>query len=421
MLKVKISHKSLSFFQKNVLVMFKGTVISQIFGFFSAILLAKMYGSEAFGVLGVYFSISTIFTIINTLQLDRVIVLSKHRHEQINLMNTLFVVVVLMASFLVAFYCLLELILDIGLINICLFFLAVLASILYSYIRIHESFLTANKTFKPISNAKIFTAILNFIFQFILYYKFKVYGLVYGSILSIFIICIYYFVDNKTYIKPINIKSFWMSAIHNNTIIKYLLPSTLINGLANNLMPVLILSFFSLKISGVYFFSVKVLATPLNLIANSISEVYFEKSSSMLTNNTGNELYKFTKNIVKTNLLIMFVFIITVNSLGIYLLEILLTENWENLSLYLLILSFLILARSTFNPISNIITVLNKNHIGLVFNMYLLAVNLIAIYVGYLNNNFIHTLIILSLLGGIGYLVLLLFFLRILKNESWEK
>ena len=133
-----------------------------------------------------------------------------------------------------------------------------------------------------------------------------------------------------------------MSAIHNNTIIKYLLPSTLINGLANNLMPVLILSFFSLKISGVYFFSVKVLATPLNLIANSISEVYFEKSSSMLTNNTGNELYKFTKNIVKTNLLIMFVFIITVNSLGIYLLEILLTENWENLSLYLLILSFLI-------------------------------------------------------------------------------
>lgn len=398
--------------------MFKGTAISQFFGFFSAILLAKIYGSEAFGVLGIYFSISSIFNILNTLQLDRAIVLLHKKTERINLMNTLFIIVILMASFSFTFYYFLDIILDLKLINIWLFFLAISASILFSYIRIHESFLTFNKKFKPISRAKVLTVIFNFIFQFILFYKFKLYGLVYGSILSIFIISIYYFIENKTYIKPLNIKLFWINVISNSNIIKYLLPSTLINGLANNLMPILILSFFSLKVSGVYFFSLKILATPLNLISNSISEVFFQKSSSMITTNSENELYELTMKIVKTNLLIMLVFILALNSLGIYLLELVFNKNWENLRIYLFILSFLILARSSFNPISNIIIVLNKNHIGLFFNIYLLTVNLMAIYFGYLNNNFIHTLIILSLLGGIGYLVLLLFFLRILKNKS---
>ena len=112
----------------------------------------------------------------------------------------------------------------------------------------------------------------------------------------------------------------------------------------------------------------------------------------------------------------MAVLLFLINTIGIYLLEFLLNENWENLRLFTLILSFLILARTTFNPISSIMIVLNKNHISLYFNIYLLSINLAAIFIGYYANSIIYTIVIVSIFGGLGYLFLLTYFLKILKK-----
>ncbi len=91
----------------------------------------------------------------------------------------------------------------------------------------------------------------------------------------------------------------------------------------------------------------------------------------------------------------------------------------QNNNTYIFTLSFLILARSCFNPISSLIVVLNKNLIGLFFNSYLFIVNLIALYFGVINNEIMHTIIILAIFGAIGYVVLMFYFLNLLKiNRS---
>jgi O-antigen/teichoic acid export membrane protein len=111
-------------------------------------------------------------------------------------------------------------------------------------------------------------------------------------------------------------------------------------------------------------------------------------------------------------------FLILLNTIGIYILEYFFDEKWNNLRPYILILSLLVFARTSFNPISSLIVVLNKNSEGLIFNSYLFIVNLIAIYFGYLYGDITITIFILATFGGIGYFLLLAYILNHLKYIS---
>jgi len=395
--------------------MFSGTILSQTIGFVGSILIAKTYGSEAYGVFGVFLSISSILTIFNTLQLENGIITSKNFIDSKNLMNLLFIISFFLTVLLFITYNLFINLLDYKSSNLALISIAILASILISFNKIQESFLVYRKKFKTLSTAKVIIVIFNLLFQFLLFFKFKLMGLVYGTIISSFFVGIYYFQKNKKYLEVSNLKLLQKNIFQHKSILKFIFPSALINSLAINLLPILIVTFFTLKDSGVYTLSIKIVATPLFLITASISQVYYQKSVKVFQYSK-EKLYDLTKKIVITNVGLMLLILLVINTVGVYLLEMFLTKNWENLRLFTGILSFLILARSSFNPISNIIIILDKNKISLLFNIYLLCINLLAIYVGFLNNNLIYTLVILSIFGGIGYVLLLIYFLRILKS-----
>lgn len=397
--------------------MLKGTFIAQIIGVIGSIFLAKIYGSEAYGLFGLYISISSVLTIINTLQLDKSLVTlkSESESESENLMNSLFLSTLIIALIFFILYYFISFFFDLNLFNIGIVAISILSSIIYSFNSIHESFLTFKKKFHPISIVKIYTVVFNITLQILLYNKFKLMGLVYGNTFSIILITVFYFFKNQNHLKKIDLGKLKKSIISNSSIVKYIFPSTLLNSLAINLMPILILTFFSLKDSGVYFLSLKILAVPLFLISSSTSQVYYQKSSEMLYDSK-EKLFALTKQLVLTNLGIMLVFVIVINTIGIYFLEFIFDKNWENLRLFTFILSFLILARSSFNPISNIIIVLNKNHISLLFNSYLLIINLAAISFGYFSNSLTKTIITLSIFGGLGYITLLFYFMKKLKD-----
>lgn len=402
--------------------MFSGTILSQIIGFVGSIFIAKIYGSEAYGIFGVFLSISSILTIFNTLQLENGIITAKNLNDSKILMNLLFIISFFLALLLFLTYNLLIDLLGFKNSNFALISIAILASILISFNKIQESFLVYRKKFNTLSTAKVITVIFNLFCQFLLFFKFKLMGLVYGTIISSFIVGIYYFQKNKKYLNVSNFKLLQNSIIQHKSILKFIFPSALINSLAINLLPILIVTFFTLKDSGVYTLSLKIVATPLFLISASISPVYYQKSVKVFQYSK-EKLYDLTKKIAITNVILMLLILLGINTIGVYLLELFLTKSWENLRLFTGILSFLILARSLFNPISNIIIILNKNKISLLFNVYLLCISFLAIYIGFLNNSLIYTLVILSIFGGIGYVLLLIYFLRILKSykETHEK
>ncbi|WP_162179437.1 lipopolysaccharide biosynthesis protein [Polaribacter sp. Hel1_85] len=416
-MKLKINKKPLSIFIKNILVMFKGTLIAQIIAVVSSIFIAKIYGSEAYGVLSVYISFSSIISILNSLQLDNYIVTCKDKIISNHWFNFLFLLIPIITIFGSVILIPLHRVFFYKTIENSVIILAILSAILLSYNKTHEYFLTSYKKFTPISFAKILLVLINIFFQFVFYLKFKIYGLVYSSFISVLIVSLYFSFKNKVYFKPIDYTIVKNNIKKNKSILTYLLPSRFINNLTSQSVPLFIYAFFSLQEAGVYFFSQKILTMPLFIISSSISTVYFERATSLMQTSK-KELFKATKKIITFNMLTMFTFLVLINTVGIYILEMFLTENWVNLRLYFLILSFLVLSRSSFSPISNIMVVLDKNSISLLFNVYLLIVNIIAFYIGFVKNDLTYTIYILSFLGGIGYLTLAFYFLKIIKKQS---
>lgn len=395
--------------------MFRGTVIAQVVAILGSLYLAKLYGTNAYGVFGVFISISSIFSIVNTLQLEKNIVTAKNVVQSKNWFNFLSVSTPFIAALLFALFYGVDILVDFAFFDSKIIFWSFIGSIFIALFTINESFFTFKKRFGILSNAKVALTFVNISLQAVLFYYYQWYGLIYGYVGSQCLTVLYFYIRNRQYIALADFGSIRKDIRLNNTLIKFLLPGNTINALAIHLMPIFIAAFFSKEQAGVYFFVTKLLTAPLFLISSSVSQVYFQKASE-LYHSKKSDLLRVTTKLVRGNLLIMSLILVVINTLGIYLLEWYLSTEWENIRLFTLILSFLILARTAFNPISSLIVILNKNHVSLIFNGYLFLINIIAIYVGYVLNNITATILVLSIFGGIGYLILLLYFTKILKE-----
>lgn len=399
--------------------MLRGNLIAQIIGVLGTIYLAKIYGEEAYGIFGLFVSILGIVNILNTLQLEKCIIIAEDKKESVFWFNYILKIIPILSIFFIVCVYIISQFSTFGNLNIYVLIGLLFCSIVSSINIVHNSLFTFLKDFKILSNSKVFITLSNLIFQITLYFYYNIYGLILGFVATQTILCIYFFTRNFSQLnltKEIKTKAYLNSR---KKIIKFLLPANFLNSLALNLMPILILSFFGAAEAGVYFLSLKILGIPLFLISSSVNDVYFKQSSELINTNKI-ELYKSTKRLIKTNTLIMLTFLITINTIGVFILEWFFKTSWENLNIYIFILSFLMLARITFNPISSLIVVLNKTYEGLIFNSYLFIVNLIAIYLGYYFDNIIITIITLVVLGSLGYLFLLLHFLNHLKYLAKE-
>lgn len=410
---------SLSIFQKQIFVMFKGTFIDQIIGFIGTLVLAKLYGESAYGIFGVFISFAGFFTTLNTFQLEQCLVITKNKDERKNLFNAVFLITLLSSLIFTLIVIFVSFFIEIQKDKVWIILFSIVFSIVFSFNKIHEYYLTFKENFNKISQLKILLIALNLVFQLLLFNWFKTKGLIFGNLISITIVSIYYFKLNKPKISIINLSLLKKTLKANKSILIHLLPATLISNIAINILPLFITFYFGIEVYGVYFLSIKIISTPFNLINSSIAQVYYKKANKLFIKNSP-KLIKTTKKIIYYNFGLMLILLIGINTIGIYLLELILNKSWENLRLFTLILSFLFLTKSTFIPISDIIIVLKKNHMHLIFNCYLFLINLSGFYLGYIYNSIILSLILITFFGGLGYLILLFYSLKEIKKVTFK-
>ena len=417
-MKLNFKHFFLTSFQKNIATLFSGTIIAQIINVLGALLLAKIYASDLYGSYSVFLSFVSILTVVNSLKLEYTIITDKSEKKNINMVNALLVIILLMSIFhLIIFSLFSSFFLKNGIVYSILI-LSVLAALFISNSKMFEFYATRKSLFKTIANARVIMAASTITLQLTLFF-FSENGLIYGYICSMVITLLFYVTVSKKIIRLPNFNLFKNTVADHKNILRFAFPSGLINAIGVNIMPILMISFFSASVSGVYSLSLKVVSVPLFIISSSVSQVYFQKASDFF-NHSKNKLYDLTKKMAYTNILIMLIILVVINTLGIYLLDLFFDKSWENLRLYTMILSFFVLGQIAFSPISSIIVITNKMHIGLIFNCSLVLINIIAIYIGSLYNNIMYTVLILSIFGGLGYLVLLFYFLSLLKTYKNE-
>jgi lipopolysaccharide exporter len=356
-----------------------------------------------------------ILSILTTFRLENIFVISKSTKAIRNLFSALIVITSIATVLFFLGYAVVENIFSLRT-SLWVVFLSSFAGLFTAWYNLQTSLFTKYKLFNAISTGFIINALVSVAFQFVFYFlDYKQNGLIYGTIIGTIISCIYFFSITKGRLKKPRWSLFKVTLKRNREIVKYTLPSDSLNAIANNLMPILIVLYFT-KVEVAFFaMSAKMLVTPLLILSNAMSKVFFQKSANMI-HHSPEKLYDLSKRIILYNVAAIGVFLLGMNVIGVYILQWILGEDWDGLNVFVLILSFWILCRSAMNPISQIVVVIKKNHYALYFNIYLVAITIAAVLIGGVRKDMLTTLYLYSFLAGIGYLVQLYFVLRRLKQ-----
>lgn len=392
---------------------FKGNFISKFILVIGGFFIAKFYGSNEYGIYSIYLSISAITSILITFGLDHLIVLNKEQSrnnfKSINLLSLIFICIVFFLSFVFNF----------STFSTEVYFLGILTGYLNQFTNNTKLLLAKEKKFNKITYLNITDALGSFLLQALFLLINTKQGLILGSLIGFllaFFLAAFYVKDSI--LKP-NLNHFLEEIKKRKDLITLSYPSTLINTLGNNLMPILFAYYFAPKIIGEYSLANKVLLTPLLLFSSSIATVYYPKAVELYNELKRKELIEYTKKISARNFLIITILYTLINTIGIYLLKFIFNKNWENLGTFILLLSLGFLSRSLINPVADIFTILKKNKITLIFNIYLIFSNILSIYIGKLYG-FIYLAGIFSILLTIGYGYLFYYIIFKLQNKNHE-
>lgn len=400
---------------KGVLSLLAGNTVAQLIMILGGFVLGRWYGPENNGTYNVFLSFVAILSILTTFRLENIFVISKSTKAIRNLFSALLVITTVATILFFLGYAVISNVFTLRT-SIWVVFLSSLAGLFTAWYNLQTSLFTKYKLFNMISTGFIINALISVAFQFVFYFlDFKQDGLIYGTIIGTIISCLYFFSVTKGRLKRPNWNLFKVTLEKDKEIIKYTLPSDSLNAVANNLMTILIAFFFT-KIEVAFFaMSAKMLVTPLIILSNAMSKVFFQKSVGMI-HHSPEKLYHLSLRIILYNVGAIGVFLLGMNVIGVYVLQWILGKDWEGLNVFVLILSFWILCRSAMNPISQIVVVIRKNHYALYFNIYLVAITIASVLIGGIRKDILMSLYLYSALAGIGYLVQLYFVLRRLKQ-----
>lgn len=295
-------------------------------------------------------------------------------------------------------------------------FLCGIATVLTAWNNAQNSLFTKFKLFKQMSTAFVLASTFSVLFQGIFYFVGYIEnGLIYGWQVGLLVSFLYNARVTKDRLGAVNIPLLKKSVKEHFDVVRFTYPSDSINIIANNIFLILAFFYFAKAEVGIFALAFKMLTTPLVLLSGSVSRVYFQKSVNLFHQDKI-QLEKLTHRVILSNVGIMFLFLVFINTFGIYLLNLFLKEEWSGLGQYILLLSFWILARSALNPIISILMIIKKNHYSLIFNIYLLVVNFVAIYWGVFGNDFKFGILVFSILSALGYIMLTLMILIELRK-----
>ena len=400
---------------KGVLSLLAGNTIAQVIMLVGGLELARIYGPEASGIYNAFLGFVAILSILTTFRLENIFVISKSSKAIRNLFTTLLLISTVVTTIFFLGYAVLE---EIFTFKTSLFIvlLSCIAGLFTAWNNVQNSLFTKYKFFKSISTGFVINAVFSVLFQFIFYWMgYKETGLIYGTIFGTVLSCAYYFSITKGRFTSIDFDLAKKTITNNKEIIKYTLPSESLNAIANNLMTILMLFYFTKEDAGFFGNASKALVVPLILLSNSMSKVFFQKSAGMMEHRA-HQLYDLSKKVILYNVGAIALFLLLMNFVGIFILEWILGSEWKGLHIMTWILSFWILCRSAMNPIQQIVVVIKKNHYALNFNIYLVFITIATCVIGGLNKNILLTLSLYSFFAGIGYLVQLYFVMKELKR-----
>lgn len=230
-------------------------------------------------------------------------------------------------------------------------------------------------------------------------------GEILGTIITCFVLLIYfkikkeYFNNNfSNYIhnlKKLIIKHRQFPLFNVTNDLLYRFKTALIIGL--------ITFYFSTDIVGQYGMALLILAIPTTLVGSSIGEVFYQKISRI---DNLEDIAKFSLKVFRILCLFSLSIFIFLSFFSEELLPFFLGENWHSTGTFISILCFSIFFEFIFSPLHSVLKKINKQQVLFYFSLTSLLFSTISILIGGFYNNIVLTFFLFSVLNGLNTLIL---------------
>lgn len=402
---------------RNVLTLMSGVFLSQIVLFCGSMILTRIFSPEDFGLVAFYISIVNILVVVSTLRYEHSIILPKTDSDSYDIMKITKKIVVYFSITLLLIIILFnnEILNFISKPELKYFFnFLPLFIILNSFFFIYRSWLVRKKKFKRIAigtSIKSIALTLSLIIGGIIYNDIIVF--LFANILAQMLETLYlkYEISKGDYNKSNALKQLKKYI----DFPKYSLPSDLISTYSSQNPILLFSSFFGDYVVGQFSITQRVLAIPIKFISGSTLEVYKQKASEAY-NEIGN-CFNIFKSTFKTLFLVGLVPTIILFFLAPKLFEVLFGQEWIDAGLYARYLLPMFFLQFSIRPLSYTLYIAGKQNYNLYWQIGLLILTSIGIYIGVLFESSHVSILGFSLAYSFMYLIYFLLIFNVSKGK----
>lgn len=412
-------------FAKGVLTISSGTVIAQSLGIVLSPIITRLYSPTEYGILTVFTAV-LVFLSIGTLNYELGLPITKAVKKSINLVVLSILVLIfytLFLFFILMFFGndLLE-IFDASSLAPYKYYLPV-GVFFTGLFNIFRQWSFRIKNYKSISKANISQyAIGNSSKVVFGLLGFGSIGLVIGRILTKgfgFVTLFSTFLkDQKGFLKEINFSDIKWNFFRYKDFPLYRTPTVFIQRFGVQLPVLFMTSLYGVTVAGWYGLANTIVMLPMNIIGDSISDVFFGESASIGKNNP-DRIQELSRKLLLRIIIIGFIpaFFMIIFVPSVF--EIIFGSDWYVTGQYARILSFSMYMRMIFVPVSRIYEVFERQRTKLIINSFQLTAIAIGFFISwYFNLNSYFALIIYAIICSIFYVIDFYVAQTILKNKS---
>lgn len=411
-------------FFRNVATLISGTTLAQAFSVIIYVVLSRIYTEEDFGVFGLYMNILNITVIFSTAKYELAILLPKSDRESVNLLGLSGLIstgVSLLLLFIILFF------------NEVLcgwlgseeigpwLYLIPLSTLLVGLFTSFRNYSNREKRYKLIAGANIAQSLSNSLLKLglglaIVGAAGLIFGAVFGQavgFLVFFAVYAHRYYKKASWLKWSEMKRL---AKEYKRFPKYNMWQGLVNNLSGALPVFVFSSKFSIAIAGFYTFGYMVVYRPVNLVANSFYQVFYQRFVEKQHNELPllPEIRIFLKRAIQV-MLIPFVVV------GVFAPEIfgfLFGDHLVEAGRYARIMLPWIFMVSLVMPLSFIPDIYKKQKVALTIDSVRLGLRIVALVVGVVMDSVYLGLILFSGVSAFMILYSLLWYIRLVKQNQ---
>ncbi len=412
-------------FMADAFKLVSGTVIVQVLSILASPLMTRLYSPEAFGLLAIFTSFSSLFSVIICLRYELAIVLPETDEEAANLFALSMGIATLISLFSAPIFWLAGPTLAqwMNTPELSRYLWMLPPVLLFGGLSMGHPALnywaTRTRRYKELSVTRVIGAVFSTSTNLGMGFAgFTSAGVligvnILGAIISPLILAGQVLRGNgKLFLSSINWNAILGGLKKYKNFPLYSTWSSLLNTLSVQL-PVFMLSiFFSPVVVGQYALGVRILQLPMVFVGSAIGQVFFQRASAAKNNGTLTEVVE--KIFLQLILLAVFPFLL-LGFVGTEIFEVVFGSNWIDAGVFAQILVPWMFFVFISSPISTLNSILEQQQADLIFNIMLIVTRAGALFWGGMLGNIVLTL---TLFSASGVALWVFFFLFLIKQAG---